>query len=154
VEEDCSPDEAGDWSECAYASECIETGSRTRAVTTFTCTEGKCVQGAQVENEDCTRDTDGTSCTSDGKACNGAEACKAGNCAPQGDADFLCKDQPVGKQACWESGTQCRECNTTTPSCGADEKCCCGNCIPSGNLCAKCSVIVADFGAFAVKAQL
>jgi hypothetical protein len=132
LDEHCAEDVPGEWSECDYATTCIETGKRTRLVTTFACTDGKCVQGAKSEDEACTRDTDTATCEDDLNRCNGAETCKAGTCKGETNPDWACKDN-VNK-ACYGSGTMCRECNGTTP-CGGDEVCCCNTCHAAGYVC-------------------
>lgn len=127
----CPVDMPGEWSVCEYATECIETGERTRPVTTFTCTDGMCAQGATVEDEACTRETDTNTCASDNLRCNGVEACKNGACTPAGTNQ--CPNQPATPN-CAESGTLCNEC-TTGAHCAGGEKCCNRECIPTGNTC-------------------
>jgi hypothetical protein len=140
TKDDCPADELGEWSACAYATECVETAMRNRTVTKYTCNNvGKCVAGAPtIENDStgCVRETDTLACTDDGKPCNGVEACKNGNCVGSGI-------NPCAGQAatpfCYDSGTMCRECTGSTVAntvgCGGAEKCCKGDCIPSGNNC-------------------
>jgi hypothetical protein len=132
MDEHCAADAPGDWSECVYASVCIETGSRSRPVTTFTCTGGMCMQGATVENEACTRETDGSECPSDNLYCNGVEACKDGNCAGAGTP---CKG---ATPFCVESSDKCNEC-AETAHCGGGEECCRGACQPVEDT---CSIVV------------
>lgn len=129
-DDDCPADEPGDWAECVYGNICVETGTRSRPVTTYTCDVGKCVSDAEVEMEECPRETDGVQCTDDNKRCNGAEACKAGNCASGANPCAGMAATPY----CYESGTMCRECSGNM-GCGSGEKCCLGNCIPEANTC-------------------
>lgn len=137
---DCPADEPGEWSACAYASECVETAMKTRPVTKYTCNGvGKCIGSAAVESEACTRDTDGTVCTDDGKRCNGTEKCKNGNCT--GDNVNPCAGQ-ADTPFCFDTGTQCRECTGsagTSVGCDANYKCCNNACIPTAN---NCSIII------------
>lgn len=124
TKEDCPADEPGEWSECAYASECVESAMKTRPVTKYTCNGvGKCVGAAAVEQEACTRETDGIACLDDGKRCNGAEKCKNGNCLPVGTNPCAGQDMPY----CWESDPQCRAC-LTADNCQGTEICCRGTC--------------------------
>jgi hypothetical protein len=119
VDEDCPADMPGEWSECAFATTCVETGTRTRAVAKFSCDNGACVQEAAVENENCPRETDGLSCD-DGLRCTGVDKCKAGNCDHSGNP---CAGGGVDADGCWESGTQCRSCGIGA-SCGIKSSCC------------------------------
>jgi hypothetical protein len=137
TKEDCPADMPGEWSTCAYASECVETAMKTRPVTKYTCNGvGKCIGTAAVESEGCTRETDNTVCTSDNLACNGTEKCKNGNCT--GDNVNPCAGM-AATPFCYNSGTQCRACTgnsvETTVGCTAGQKCCNGTCIASGNTC-------------------
>jgi hypothetical protein len=128
-DEDCAADIPGEWSTCQFDNVntiCDETGTQSRPVTTFTCTQGKCVQGASVENQDCTRETDNLPCTDDNLRCNGAETCVNG----------LCKSSNInpcagmaGLTHCWNSGTMCRQCeNPSAQGCSGAEYCCSGTC--------------------------
>lgn len=128
LDEHCPADVPGAWGECAYGSTCVETGSRSRPVTTFTCTGGMCVQGATVAAEACTRDTDTAVCADDANRCNGAEQCKVGNCVGVGNP---CSG---ATPYCYGGGTMCRECSGND-GCGGGEKCCQGGCIPTANTC-------------------
>lgn len=140
MDEHCPADIPGEWGACEYAdATCSEIGEHSRLVTTFTCTEGLCVQGAANEEEACgARETDGTECTSDGLRCNGTESCKAGVCTPAGTNQ--CPNQPATPY-CAESGDLCNECTSGT-HCAGTEKCCTVDgdrqCIPKNgsNFCA------------------
>ncbi|MEM7608505.1 MAG: hypothetical protein AAF411_24390 [Myxococcota bacterium] len=83
----------------SFGSTCSETGTRSRTVTEFRCAAGSCETQPRTETENCSRDTDGTSCGSaivgDFSACGGFSG------------------------ACGESGMRTR--SITTPVCAASE---------------------------------
>jgi hypothetical protein len=136
MDDDCPADAPGEWGACMFGvTICNESGTRSRPVATSTCTAGKCVAGATVENEACTRDTDGIACTDDGLRCTGAEKCVAGQCMGAGN--------PCGGATpyCYSGGTQCREC-LGNDGCGGAEKCCSGTCIPTANVCGIIGTII------------
>ncbi len=58
----CGTTSYGDWSACSYSSTCSNTGTRSRSVTTYTCSAGGCASNTSTENGSCTRDTNGASC--------------------------------------------------------------------------------------------
>ncbi|TXD38701.1 hypothetical protein FRC96_07110 [Lujinxingia vulgaris] len=59
----CGTTQTGSWSACGgYANGCDETGTRTRSVTTYTCSGGSCSSNTTTETGNCSRDTDGDSC--------------------------------------------------------------------------------------------
>jgi hypothetical protein len=119
-EEDCPADEAEAFSECDFGPAlCTEAGKKTRAVKTFTCTDGKCVQGAKVEEEDCARETDGLSCD-DALRCNGTDKCKNGNCDHSGNP---CAAGGADADGCWETNTMCRACGVGA-ACSGIMQCC------------------------------
>lgn len=141
TKDDCPPDELGEWSECAYASECVETAMRNRTVTKYSCNGvGKCVAGAPtIESEGCTRETDGTACTDNGNRCDGLELCKNGNCVPQGATADPCKNN-ASNPYCYNSDPTCRVCKSSSitgkpqTGCGSSEYCCGGSCQATGCL--------------------
>jgi len=128
VTADCPVPVPGEWGECTFANACIETGTRSRPVVTFSCENGACAQDAAVETENCTRETDTVACTDDGIRCNGAEQCSNGTCTGVGNP---CTG---ATPHCYPTGTMCRECRGND-GCGGSEKCCNGNCIPTANTC-------------------
>ena len=136
VEEDCPEDVPGDWGECMFAAGniCIENGTRSRPVATHTCTAGKCVAGATVQNENCTRETDDTACTDDNLRCTGVEKCVAGACMGSGNP---CSG---ATPYCYATGTQCREC-LGNDGCGGGEECCKGTCQPVAD---DCGIIIVN----------
>lgn len=140
TKDDCPADEMGDWGECTYAGECAESTKRSRVVTTYSCNNvGQCVGKPGVEEEDCTRETDGNTCTDDKNPCNGSEKCKAGNCV--GDNVDPCKGNP--NPYCYSTGTMCRACqdNGAGTDLGCTDmlpNCCSGACQSS----TKCFIVV------------
>jgi hypothetical protein len=141
VDEDCPADKPGAWSECTFATTCVETGNRTRAVAKFSCMEGACVQEAAVENEVCPRETDGLSCD-DGLRCTGVDKCKAGNCDHSGNP---CAGGGVDADGCWETGTQCRSCGVGA-ACGAKYSCCDNSGTTASCSLGFCGIIIAKIG--------
>lgn len=101
----CGPLTYGAWSACSYAATCANSGSRTRSVTTPTCTAGACTpkMSTGTDTTGCTRNTDGTSCGT-GMACSGG-TCK---CAPQ------CSGKNCGSDGC---GGTCGSCSGANSSC-------------------------------------
>jgi hypothetical protein len=129
LDEHCPADVPGNWGECNYASECIESAQRSRPVTTYSCESGLCVSDVAVEQEECDRDTDGIACLDDNLACTGVEKCKAGNCTGSGNP---CK---APTPFCYNNGTPtCRVCtspnkNGSSPvGCDDGQYCCSGAC--------------------------
>jgi len=132
---DCPADELGEWSECNYASECVEATTRNRTVTKYSCNGvGKCVAAAPIiESEPCTRETDGLACLDDKNRCNGTEKCKNGGCVANG-VDPCAGNAP--KPYCYGSDEMCRACKTTgitltgkpQVGCAATDYCCGGVC--------------------------
>lgn len=141
MDEDCPADMPGEWSECAFATTCVEMGTRTRPVAKFSCDNGACVQEAAVENEACPRETDGLSCD-DGLRCTGTDKCKNGNCDHTGNP---CAGGGADADGCWETNTMCRPCGVGAP-CGGIMQCC-----NSGGTTASCQntcfIIKPDFSA-------
>jgi hypothetical protein len=128
-DEDCPADVPGEWGACQFDNIntiCDETGTRSRPVQTSTCTAGKCVQGAAVESEACTRETDTLPCTDDNNRCNGAETCVNGTCTSSNVNP--CAGM-AGTTYCYQSGTMCRQCqNPSAQGCSGAEYCCSGTC--------------------------
>jgi len=60
----CSAVQYGSWSACSYPSTCATTGTRTRSVTTYTCSSGTCQTNTTTESGTCTRNTEGETCAS------------------------------------------------------------------------------------------
>ncbi len=54
----------GGWSGCSYGDECSLSGTRSRSVTTYTCSGGSCSGSTSTENDSgaCGRDTSGIAC--------------------------------------------------------------------------------------------
>lgn len=139
TKEDCPADIVGEYGDCAYATECVETAMKSRTVTKYSCNGvGKCIAGTPtIEMAACSRETDATICTTDGNRCNGTEKCKNGQCT--GDNVNPCAGN-AALPFCYPSGEQCRKCtgSTVDDSVGctaATQKCCNGSCIASGNQC-------------------
>ena len=122
MDEHCPADVPGEWGECEYDdAECSEIGERTRPITTFTCTQGVCVQGADIGEEECgARETDNMPCASDNLRCNGTESCKSGVCTSANTNQ--CPNQPATPY-CAETGDLCNKCTSST-HCASDQKCC------------------------------
>lgn len=135
TKDDCPADEPGEWSECAWGGECVETAMKTRAVTKYTCNNvGKCVSSSAVENAACARETDGVACTDNLNRCDGLELCKNGSCVPQGATADPCKNN-AAKPYCYNSDPTCRVCKSTNltgstwvGNCSSGQYCCSGNC--------------------------
>ena len=88
---DCGAPVYGSWGACeGFSDSCDESGTRSRSVTSFTCSSGTCTPSSSTESEACTRSTGGNTC--------GATTCGSyGSCGGFSDA-------------CDEMGTRSREC--------------------------------------------
>ncbi len=60
----CGSPMTGPWGACTYDNTCTETGSRSRTITTPTCSASMCGSVTTTETEPCTRSTTGNSCGS------------------------------------------------------------------------------------------
>lgn len=98
----CDTTMYGTWGACGgYSSVCDETGTRSRSVTTYACSDGSCGSSTGSESEGCGRDTDGTDCMLGFEFPCWVTRCSAGTCMNLGDScgtgiccEFGC--QPMG----------------------------------------------------------
>lgn len=101
----CGPVMYGAWSTCSYGSICANSGTRSRSVTTPTCSAGACtnMMTTAMDTSGCSRNTDGTTC-------GAGQACKSGTCqcAPQ------CSGKNCGSDGC---GGTCGSCSGANATC-------------------------------------
>jgi hypothetical protein len=117
----CSPTTYGSYTACNYTETCINSGTRTRSMSTFTCGGGTCnaAMGTDTDTAGCARNTDGT-------ACGGAPTCGtpySGNCSPDCFRMMTCRQDVCTAGAC-ASQTYQEICDQ-----GSTPRCCIG-CIP------------------------
>jgi hypothetical protein len=74
------PDTFGEWSPCAFPTECTTTGSQTRSVSSNTCTDGSCIPigGSEVQMQECRRES------TEGRSCGAGPREVPGPCMPTG----------------------------------------------------------------------
>jgi len=58
----CGDTHYGSWTTCSYGAACATTGTRTRNVTRYTCSDGSCASATTIETGTCHRTTNGTTC--------------------------------------------------------------------------------------------
>jgi len=118
----CGTTVVGSWSACGgYSGTCGNNGTRTRSVTTYTCSGGSCASSTTTETQACTRNTNGTSC---GTTLNGAwSACGgfSGTCGNNGTrtrsvTTYTCSGGTCTSSTTTETGSCTR--NTNGTSCG------------------------------------
>ncbi|MEZ4370657.1 MAG: hypothetical protein R3B07_07520 [Polyangiaceae bacterium] len=76
---DCPGQTVGAYSNCMFDSECAATGTKTRSITTYSCSGGTCKPSTTMDPASCNRSIDGQACTTDGNPCTG-DVCRGGNC--------------------------------------------------------------------------
>ncbi|MEW5737725.1 MAG: hypothetical protein AB1938_02305 [Myxococcota bacterium] len=119
----CGTTSTGAWGACSYGSACTNSGSRTRTVTTYTCTPmGTCGTSTSTETDTagCARNTSGQSCgtTSYGSWGN---CSYGGTCANSGSQSrsvttYTCQSESCN--ASTSSETQACSRNTNGTTCG------------------------------------
>ncbi|NOK21129.1 kelch repeat-containing protein [Corallococcus carmarthensis] len=137
----CGAPSAGGWGTCSgYSSTCDETGTQSRSVTSYTCSNGTCGSSTGTESQTCTRNRDGVSCgTSSGGwgSCGGFSdycdasgsqsrtvtdyECGGGSCNPSSsDTETqTCTRTPPGPQACPPSYGSWSACSGFSDACDA-----------------------------------
>ena len=99
----CGENMYGAWSSCTYATECAESGSRTRSVTEQICTGGSCgtrPAGTETDTTGCARNVDGRSCGA-GTDCGSWSDCGyADLCDETGSRTRTCTDHTCGGGSC------------------------------------------------------
>lgn len=123
---DCGGPVYGSWGSCGgFAGTCSESGTHSRSVTTFACSNGKCIGSTSTESGTCTRNTDGATCgtTSCGtwSSCNNSDVCAETGTHTRTCTDYLCQS---GKCA-GAPRTESQGCTRNTD----------GNACSAGNLC-------------------
>ena len=116
----CGTDMLGTWSSCSYSDACDESGTRSRVVTSYTCSAGTCGSSTSNETGSCTRDTDGVQCgspttgpwsrclidigtdpcndTGTQSATQTTYACSAGSCGSSSSTiSQSCTESPLGR---------------------------------------------------------
>jgi len=120
----CDVTQTGSWSACSYASTCATSGTRTRSVTTYTCSGGSCQGSTTTEAGSCSRSTNGTSCgvtqTGSWSACGGfANACSTSGTQTRSVTTYTCS----GGGCAASTTTQSQSCTRSTngTSCGTTQ---------------------------------
>jgi hypothetical protein len=141
---DCGDIQLGEWSACSYTTECLETGTRQRAVGTPVCQgNGMCGFDVSIETDTstfCSRDTEANNCGTTVVEYCGVELecrkCRSGVCAvntPHVDAQC---NPTCGYAAlvCGEAGICCQGNDTCSGQSVGDgpysdcDACCIGSC--------------------------
>jgi hypothetical protein len=91
VDADCGGPSYGPWSSCGgFDTTCDETGTRSREVAIFNCSDSACVRGSTTtEMEGCSEPRSGVGCD-DGDGCTLGDSCGGGTCNGGGAPD--CND--------------------------------------------------------------
>lgn len=137
----------GTWSACGgYSSTCDETGTRSRSVTTPTCSGGACVNAGSTETGSCTRNTDGSSCgtTSYGawSSCGGfSNACDTTGTRSRSKTTYACAAGSC-KSTAGSENQSCTRSVANGTSCGSGKYCCSGTCFSKNdrNHCSSCGI--------------
>ncbi|RDV37219.1 hypothetical protein DV096_14645 [Bradymonadaceae bacterium TMQ3] len=96
----CGTTQTGNWSSCGgFTSSCDETGTRTRSVTTYTCSNNSCTSSTTTETDNCSRNTDGISCGS-GSSCGNWSFCQTGFGQCTGTQTRSCTDYRCSNGSC------------------------------------------------------
>lgn len=101
----CSATTYGGYGSCSYADGCINSGSRTRAVTTYTCNAGTCGGSGSIDTDTagCARNTAGASCgaTSYGGfgTCSYADVCTNSGSRSRSVTTYTCGSGTCGSTA-------------------------------------------------------
>ena len=136
---DCGDVTYGDWSSCGgFGGTCGENGTRSRMVTTPTCTAGMCGTDTSMETEACTRDTDGNSCGSVTYGSWGSCGSYSGTCDETGSRSREVRTPTCGGGTCntvitSQSGSCSRD--TDGNSCGSTTYSSWGSCGGFSNAC-------------------
>jgi hypothetical protein len=120
---------AGEWGtievgdSCEYDSTCDEACSCSVAKTTYECVAGSCKATKEnlIDTTCGSRDTDGTTCKSNGVFCDGTEKCASGSCLSDPTTVPACKGGPA---YCYAPLDKCVTCVPGTFKCvpsGSDE---------------------------------
>lgn len=142
----CGSVSNGPWAACGYSNSCDESASRSRTVTTPTCSSGSCGNVSTTQTEACSRDTDGVSCgatiTGDYGTCR-----TSGGCSQSGTRSRTVTDRECVTGTCSDvASIETVGCSVNTngnpcpgPPCGLN-RCSGGSCnnapnCPSGQLC-------------------
>jgi hypothetical protein len=118
----CPADMVGPFSSCTYADGCAESGTQTRAVTSYECVSGTCAPSTRMESAACSRDTDSTSCGATTFGAWGSCAGFSGACDESGTWMRTRTDRQCGSGSCRdvaseETGACSRDTDGT--SCGS-----------------------------------
>ncbi|MEM7603901.1 MAG: hypothetical protein AAF411_00990 [Myxococcota bacterium] len=119
----CDSPTTGAWSSCTgFSGTCGESGTRSRTLTTRTCSSGTCGSNTSTQTEACMRDTDGNSCgstmTGAWSTCGGF----SGTCGEAGTRSRSVTTLTCGSGACnSNTSTQTEGCarDTDGTSCGS-----------------------------------
>lgn len=121
----CGTTNTGAWGSCSYGATCATSGSRTRAVTTYSCGSGACNSSMTTETDTsaCGRTTSGTSCgtTQYGawSACSFGATCSNSGSRTRSVTTYAC-DGAASCQPSMSTETDTAGCgrNTNGTSCG------------------------------------
>lgn len=129
----CGSTEYGNWSSCNFASECAETGERSRIVTLYECGNETCTPSEFTATETCVRETstEGNSCGA-GVVEGNWDACGGftDECGESGTQSRTVTTSTCGSGTCGSSGEMevrsCTRPSTDGNSCGDDNRVCDG----------------------------
>ncbi|WP_367303554.1 Kelch repeat-containing protein [Corallococcus exiguus] len=112
----CGAPSYGGWGSCGgYSSTCDQTGTQSRSVTSYTCSNGTCGSSAGSESQTCTRNTNGSSC---GTSYGGWGSCGGFSdfCDSTGTQSRTVTDSTCGSGSCnASSSTETQTCSRSAP---------------------------------------
>ncbi len=119
----------GSWGSCHYSSTCDETGSRSRTITTYHCSDNDgdpcddCWTSTSTDSQSCSRDTDGWVCD-DSRWCTLSDVCSVGSCG--GSARDCSDTDSCTEDTCNEAQNRCDnilKCDGSTCAIGSARYC-------------------------------
>ena len=126
----------GSWSACgSFSGTCDETGTRTRQCTRSECANGGCSTASFTETGNCSRDTDGNTCSN--RSCGAWGTCTgfSNTCDETGTQSRTCTTSTCSNSACTGTitDTETRGCNRNTDgdTCGGTSCGSWGLCFPN-----------------------
>ena len=138
----CGTTSRGPWSACSgFGNTCDESGTQSRTVTQYVCSDSGCSAVESTQTRSCTRTTDGDTCgtTSRGpwSACSGfGNTCDESGTQSRTVTRYVCS----GSGCSAVESTQTRSCTRDTDgdTCGSNATCTDGECSGGGSVCSHC----------------
>ncbi|RKI35460.1 hypothetical protein D7Y27_31625 [Corallococcus sp. AB004] len=113
----CGAPSYGGWESCGgYSDTCDQTGTQSRSVTSYTCSNGTCGSSSNSESQACSRNTEGTYCGTNAGgwgSCGGfSDYCDASGSQSRTVTDYACGGGSCNPSS---SDTESRACTRTAP---------------------------------------